>query len=664
MYYSISTRLLTFFCITLLAFSPLGAQEPEVKLDLSDKYKKQRSLFVKAEYALDQKKYKTFQKYYSKLDNYPLQIYLKYREYRKKLVYKTEKDILSFLEELKNTPYESRLRTAWLNHKAKHKQWQQYLNAYTPQTDTGRQCHYLNALLKTGQQEKAFEKVPELWLVGKSQPESCDPVFSAFKKAGKMTPQLLWDRITLAMQKGRTSLAKYLARSLSANDQLWVKEWIVIYKKPDSALKSKLLKKQHAMKSTILVHAIERRVRSNPTAAIDLFESLDKKNTFSEQEYAKIYRTIGMKFAYRHKPDAWLWLDKISDKESDLKVQQWRVRSAIRQENWDAIGSAINRLPEEEKNKSDWQYWQAAKLEQQGKKADAQQKFSKISGERGYYNFLAADKMEMPYEFNNIPLTPDQETLERVANTPGIQRAREFYLLDRKTNARREWYYVTRKIMNDADRAVAAKIAQLWGWNNRAIITMGKTKTRDDIALRFPFVEKDRIVKYSKQQDLKPAYTMAVIRRESAFAVDARSRVGALGLMQIMPATGREIAKKLNVKHTNKSQLLKAETNVNFGTKYLNMMLDEFYSQPAMASAAYNAGGHRVKAWQPRGTDMKAEQWIETIPFTETRRYVRSILAYTAIYEYRLDLPPSRLTESMPDVPKKGTKNNNKKTKK
>ena len=123
--------------------------------------------------------------------------------------------------------------------------------------------------------------------------------------------------------------------------------------------------------------------------------------------------------------------------------------------------------------------------------------------------------------------------------------------------------------------------------------------------------------KYSKKQKLQPAYTMAVIRRESAFATDARSRVGALGLMQIMPATGKVIARKLNVKFSSKNQLLSPETNVNFGTKYLNMMLQKFYKQPALASAAYNAGGHRVKAWLPEGEDMKADRWIETIPFKD-----------------------------------------------
>ena len=146
---------------------------------------------------------------------------------------------------------------------------------------------------------------------------------------------------------------------------------------------------------------------------------------------------------------------------------------------------------------------------------------------------------------------------------------------------------------------------------------------------------------------------MAVIRRESAFATDARSRVGALGLMQIMPATGKVIAQKLKVKFNSKNQLLNPETNVAFGTKYLNMMLQKFYKQPALASAAYNAGGHRVKAWLPDNKEMQADRWIETIPFTETREYVSSILAYTAIYEHRMGLPQTRLEQVMQNVPSK-----------
>ncbi|WP_198265113.1 transglycosylase SLT domain-containing protein [sulfur-oxidizing endosymbiont of Gigantopelta aegis] len=628
-------------------------------IDLTDHYKKQRSLFLKAETALKKQQHSRYKKYYQQLDGYPLQAYLKYKEYRNKLSRLNEKQVLQFFKDYKNTPYEGWLRTAWLDKQAKREQWQQYLNAYTPQKSTQRQCHQVNALLKTGHKTQAYKLIPNLWLVGESQPRSCDPIFKAFKQAGKMTPELLWGRINIAMQKGRTSLASYLARSLNKSDQAWVKEWGKIYRQPAQVLKSRLLaqtpasKQKQLLRSTIQVQAVERMARRQAKAAIKLLSALEKKHQFSSSEQDQMYRAIGMKLAYKHGDNAWFWLDKISDNNSDETVRQWRARSAIREGIWPAITSSINRMTEEEQKSFRWQYWLAAGKEQRGDKKAAQADWSELAQNRSYYGFLAADKMAMPYEFHNTPLATTNKSLQRIATHPGIQRAREFYLLGRTIEARREWYYTTRKQMPNDDRAIAAKVAQHWGWHNRAIITMAHTKERNDIDLRFPILQKERVIKYSHKHKLQPAYTLAVIRRESAFATDARSRVGALGLMQIMPATGKVIARKLKVKFNSKNQLLSPETNVKFGTKYLNMMLKKFYKQPALASAAYNAGGHRVRAWLPDGQDMKADRWIESIPFKETREYVSSILAYTAIYEQRLDLPQTRLSAVMPDVPKK-----------
>ena len=374
-----------------------------------------------------------------------------------------------------------------------------------------------------------------------------------------------------------------------------------------------------------------------------------------------MYRAIGMTMAYRHEADAWYWLDKISDKHSDLTVQQWRVRSAIREANWSGINSAIKRLSDQERKNPRWQYWYAKSVEQLNSRSDALKDYYKLAQSRSFYSFLAADKLDMPYQFLDAPLTPTPKALLAIKKDPGVLRSKEFYFLGRTTEMRREWYFATRKQMSKSERAIAAKVAQQWGWNNKAIITMAYSNNRNDIDLRFPVLEKERILKYSKEQQISPAYTLAVIRRESAFATDARSRVGALGLMQIMPATGKVIAKQLNTTLKNKEQLLNPEINVKFGTKYLNMMLNKFNNQPALASAAYNAGGHRVKKWLPKGQSMSADQWVESIPFTETREYVSSILAYMAIYQSQLDHPQTRLSEFMPDVPYKLSKKSQKK---
>ena len=651
--FTILSVLSSLILIGLLAGHSAFAFKDKAASAIDDPYKKQRLIFLKAEIALKKNQQKKYQKYYAQLDHYPLQAYLKYKEYRKKLPYLKEQQVLQFFKDYKNTPYEDWLRVSWLNRMAKKEHWQKYLNAYTPQKSIDRQCHYANALLKTGKQEQAFKQVPNLWLAAKSQPKACDPLFIAYKKAGLMTDDLIWQRIKLTMNKGRTSLSSYLAKSLNKTDQQWLKEWIIIYHKPKHVLTSKLLKKNHPVKSTIQVNAVQRMVKKSPKKAMNLLASLQEKNSFTLAEKDTMFRAIGMKLAYRHGDNAWFWLNKISDQNSDETVRQWRARSAVREGNWSAISSSIARLSDEEQKNFRWQYWLAVSKEENGKKAEALEGYEQLAQNRSFYGFLAADKMDMPYDFQNIPLIPDNKSLAAVKQNPGVLRTREFYLLGRTTETRREWYFTTRKQMNNDERAIAAKIAQQWGWHNRAIITMAYTDERNDIELRFPVLQKERVKKYSKKQKLQPAYTLAVIRRESAFAVDARSRVGALGLMQIMPATGKVIAKRLKVKYKNKQQLLNPETNVNFGTKYLNMMLKKFHDQPALASAAYNAGGHRVRAWKPKDKDMRADQWIESIPFKETREYVSSILAYTAIYEHRLGLEQTRLSAIMPDVPKK-----------
>jgi soluble lytic murein transglycosylase len=183
---------------------------------LTDPYKKQRAIFLKAEIALKKKQINTFQRYYKQLNHYPLQAYLHYQQYRQQLSTLTEAQVQQFIKDYQQTPYADWIQVAWLNKMAKEKKWQAYINTYIPQKSIRRQCYYLHALLKTGQQDKAFEGVPKLWLIGKSQHSRCDSVFRAFKKAGKMTPQLLLGRIKLAMKKVEpTWLIILLAHSIS-----------------------------------------------------------------------------------------------------------------------------------------------------------------------------------------------------------------------------------------------------------------------------------------------------------------------------------------------------------------------------------------------------------------------------------------------------------------
>jgi soluble lytic murein transglycosylase len=209
--------------------------------------------------------------------------------------------------------------------------------------------------------------------------------------------------------------------------------------------------------------------------------------------------------------------------------------------------------------------------------------------------------------------------------------------------------------MSDEELARAAKLADGWGWHGRAILTVARTPHLDDLEMRFPLAYHDRVLEQARDKDLDPAWMYAIVRQESAFIADARSPAGALGLMQIMPDTGRKIGRSLERPLKNREQLLDADISLEFGSTYLRTLLDQLNGHPVLAAAAYNAGPHRVERWRPAEQNVSADLWIENIPYRETREYVRRVIAYTTIYERRLGRKSVRVSERLMPIPSRAT---------
>ena len=279
--------------------------------------------------------------------------------------------------------------------------------------------------------------------------------------------------------------------------------------------------------------------------------------------------------------------------------------------------------------------------------------FQSLAGERDYYGFLAADRLGTEYRFNHRPLEVKPDALERVSALPAMRRALELLALGRRVDARREWRELIRGLGED-ELVAASWLAQCRDWHGRAILTIARTPERDDIELRFPIDFIDTVESAASRRSLSPAAVYAFIRKESAFMADARSGAGALGLMQIMPPTGRMLMRERGERLQRDRQLLAPELNVELGTQYIRSLLSKTGGHLVLSAASYNAGPHRVRSWLPEKGTVEAALWIDNIPFTETRRYVRGILAYIAIYEHRLGRSPTRLSERMPPVPTRG----------
>ncbi len=450
------------------------------------------------------------------------------------------------------------------------------------------------------------------------------------------------------MQNGEVGLARYLRRYLPASEKAWFDQWLRIHNHPEKLVKRVKLKGPDRLRKIILTHGIKRLARKNVTTAIRAWNRLQKDNKFPDRLQKQAERAIAMRMLRSRHKDKLKFLDTIQPHATDTQLHEKRLRAALSRQEWKLIEKWTQQLPKHLKSSDEWRYWRARALGELGQIKQAETELQKIIGERSFYGFLAADLLQVEYDLNNQPLQVDSSTMQQLEKNQGLLRSREMYLLNRNTSGRREWRAATRK-MNQKQQQGAAILAHKWGLHDRAIIVLADARSWDDLKLRFPLEHRQRVDKRAKEKNLESAWVFAVIRQESAFVKDAHSPAGALGLMQLMPSTARSTARQLKLGVRKKSRILQPDINIRLGTAYLRVVLNELEQNRVLATAAYNAGPGRVRSWLP-AKPIPADLWIATVPFDETRGYLKKVLAYTVIYEQRLGQKPARISDSMPPV--------------
>ena len=334
---------------------------------------------------------------------------------------------------------------------------------------------------------------------------------------------------------------------------------------------------------------------------------------------------------------------------SDETLRQWRVRAAIRNGEWQTGLRFIALLPEPEQKEGEWRYWKARLLERSGEQTQAQTLYRVLAKERSYYGFLAADRVGQPYAMQHVSVQASPQEMGATLARPGIQMAKELFTLGDTTAARRQWNWVTGRLSN-REMAVAAVLARHWGWHDRAILTVAKSDHLDDLELRFPVLYRDMVEASAQRNNIDSDWVYGVLRQESAFVADARSAAGALGLMQLMPRTGQLTGQRINLRLPNNTAILNIENNLKLGASYLRTVLDINHGHQILATASYNAGPNRVREWLPGHKSLDADVWVDTVPYNETRNYVKNVMAFTTVYAYRLETAVRRLRERMPLV--------------
>lgn len=635
------------FSLLILHFlvPPAGAE----RIDLAP----QRLLFQAAEAALNRNDMIFYRAALLQLEDYPLYPYLIHQELQRRLNTASTDEIAAFLNTWPDTPLADQLRSRWLIRLASEKRWQAFLDYYTPSDSTVMQCRYTQALLHTGRQKEALVLAEGLWLNGASQPQECDDVFAAWRRAGRLTPQLLWERTALSLEEGQTGMVRFLRSLHSAPDQQRLDHWQALINRPGTVARQEWLDPDHFMTPRLMAIVFRRLTRQDTARALESWRQLQARG-FDRLRFGVVEQDLALYLALRFEPEALRVLENLPDALQTPQLREWRLRVSLQRADWPAVLRAFEALNPEQQQAPRWRYWKARALEESDPPGTVQLEmarrlYAELAGDMNYYGLLAADRTQIQYplttHFN--PFQIDTRSIEAV---PAVQRARELLKLDRIVPARREWIRLT-GAMPPSDRALAAVVAWRWEWYDRAIFTAAATSEAAQFwNIRFPMPYRNLVLHYASQRHLDPAVIYAVIRQESAFMVDARSPAGALGLMQIMPATGNSIARSLNEPLPHSGQLLDPERNIRFGTFYLQRRLHEMGYNLVLAAASYNAGSSRVRSWLPAQKAVASDIWVETLPFFETRDYIQRIITYTAIYNQQLGRPAIVVSTLMPAI--------------
>jgi soluble lytic murein transglycosylase len=387
--------------------------------------------------------------------------------------------------------------------------------------------------------------------------------------------------------------------------------------------------------------------KSDLDLAITVWDKGKHTIVLNDQTAQQLERRLALALAHAQDKRAYDRLNQLMT--VDGEVREWKVRAALLELNWSNVTHALAGLTIEEKQTPQWQYWQARSLVETGNVPQGQSIYNRLSEDRSYYGFLAADSVNKPYSFANKPVNIAGNVLEELAQTTDFKVIQELTNLNREEEAKRQWWFALKKLPKE-QLIVAAKLAQQWRWDQIAIITLVKADYWDDLGLRFPVTYLNQVQNNAYLQGLDPAIIFGLIRQESMLDKSARSAVGARGLMQIMPETGQQIAHNFNEPWQAENSLFNPDINIKYGSFYYKQLLNRFDGHFALATAAYNAGPNRVIKWLPSHRSLPADIWIETIPYKETRKYVTSVLSYAIIYQQQLKKSTLKMTKLLFDV--------------
>lgn len=606
----------------------------------SPDYTRERKLYREAIAHLIAGRQTAFNAVRRQLADYPLAPYLDYYALRRRLGALTVTEINRFETEHPDMPVAGELRKDWLGLQAQRQNWRE-LRAGLPADDrtysVELQCSATRAELAAGDRENALAAARALWLVGRSQPAACDPLFAALQKAGRITPALTWERLVLALQANEVQLARYLINRLPKADRTVGEVYLASYLDPRRILNTTRYPGDTPRVRQIVKHALVRLAERDPAGALKAWPAYRDGKSWEVDNLYAVERAI-----WRAQADLGNFPPP-GFTTGDATLLTVLATAARGQQEWAQLERFITLMPAVERERIEWRYWLARALESQNKNVtEAQTIYRSIAEERHYYGFLAAGRAGLSPSLAGDVSALGPEVVDAVYHYPNGARGLEFMALGENLNAQREWLFGVDNLGPQAAREMTYAALHK-GFPHLGIFLANRAGLLDEVAARFPMAYRSEFEAAAKQSRLPLPLLFAITRQESAFDRRARSVANARGLMQLLPSTARWVADKSRIKRPTEAALYEPRTNIRLGSSYLAQLLGRYDNQLPLAAAAYNAGEGRVKGWTASAAGMPMDVWIETIPFSETRNYVKNVLAFRVVYGLLTNMPQPAL---------------------
>jgi soluble lytic murein transglycosylase len=616
------------FLLLYLFGATAAAGAGKTTLTLSE----QRGAYTEARQAIQKGNKAQYERLRAQLDDYPLAIYLDYYQLVRRASTVSSAQAQQFFGRSADTPLANRFLGAYLRVSGKRQNWQDFLQVMSEEPNSiDLKCYFFRAQLAQGNKDVAWEGAGRLWVAGKSQPGACDPLFEAWQDAGGVTDDVVWTRLLNAFDAREEALLQYVARKSSAQMRPQVDQLLAVYSQPESLI-GQALDADSPQSADIASHGLAYLAGYNPEKALSYWRELQQQLYFNAEQTRQVEYAIALQTLFSRTAASSEWLADVLAQLQDDKLTGIRLRWALREQDWDALERTLPLLSESAREENVWRYWQAIVQEKSGDTVAATAAMEQLAGERDYYGFLAAERLQRPYSLNHQQLELSEgSTVEALS---AIARIEELMYHGDDMLAHSEWYKLLQDTDDVAQQQDLALLATQKGWYRMAIDAATRAQVWDALDQRFPIPYQDIFKKNAALRQLPSTELMAIARRESAFFAGAQSPVGARGLMQIMPATGKAVASSLQQRHSQ-NDLFNVEHNVLLGSAYYRELLDRFGGNRVFALTAYNAGPHRVDRWRNKtGQGIPVELWVETIPYQETRNYVQAVLSYNVIFQY------------------------------